>query len=173
MTSPKREIAIRPEASGRALPASIWNALSAMVPGRQKAVFRALLEQETLSWAGLEAIFEANGWRWSLGRGEAVIQEVRRRIKGSGWHIARSPEGLSLREGPPPERGPVIHRAAAPQTHGIERPSPFQKRPVNPSGLCQYMIVDGGRAVPCGASAKGVYCDEHRAKSAGVPWRGE
>ena len=173
MEANRKHIAIRPEATDRALPPSIWAALSAMVPGRQRAVFQALLERETLSWADMEAIFEANGWRWGLGRGEAVIQEIRRRIKGTGWHVARTPQGMSLREGPPPDRPTIINRSPAPQTHGIERPSPFQRRPVNPSGLCQYMVVEGGRAVPCGAPAKGVYCDRHRAKSAGVPFEGE
>lgn len=171
MAAPKRDMAIRPEGSERALPPSLWAALASMVRGRQKMTFLALIERETLSWADIEAIWDQHGWAWSAGRGNSVVQEIRRRVRGTGWHIARLPDGVALREGTAP--GPSRSPGLAPETHRITRAAPFQARPANPSGVCQYRVVIDGRAVPCGAPAKGTYCDRHRAKSAGVPWRGE
>lgn len=40
-----------------------------------------------------------------------------------------------------------------------------------PDGCCQYIIVMDGNVTPCGRKCKGVYCDEHRAATAGVSYR--
>ncbi|MDP3459915.1 MAG: hypothetical protein Q8S09_11645, partial [Hyphomonas sp.] len=130
------------------------------------------------------------------GRGSVsgTIWQARAALRGAGWHIAAIGGGvfrLTQGEDPagrakhaPRRTGPRVRASRAGQdSKPAANPAPEPQRmlPGNddelsaarrrsriqpPAGGCQYIAVSGGKAVPCGAPAKGNYCEAHRLKTA-------
>lgn len=160
-----------------------------MSGGRCKAVSAALAERQTLSADDLAAIYERHRWPVSPGSLGGTISEIQKRLRGCGWHIGYlDGGGITLRHGENPRARPVTYARAARRPPAMSRPvetlrpaPPVSDRvvagrrelrvPAAPGGCCQYLVPRDGGVTACGKPSKGTYCDEHRAKSAGLEYR--
>lgn len=119
-----------------------------------------------------------------------ALYDARRHLRRQGWYIFRVtarhlPGVFQLARA---DEAPAMLRDAPPESRALSRPVQVERRappvsahvvagrrtltiPQAAEGCCQYMVIREGKPVPCGRKAAGVYCDEHRAVSAGVPYR--
>lgn len=166
------------------------DALAAELPGRAGVLLRAFIsvpvmtlgEMQALSVPGEDKVISRNAVHTAL-------FALRETLRGSGYRIDTLAGGRYMLA-----RG-VAHLAARPaavptgDASGLKhpeysKPKPEGPKPESPARIiagrreiripelaeqrCAYMVVETGRARPCGAPADGVYCAAHRAASAGL-----
>lgn len=160
-----------------------------MSRGRCRVTFSVLVARRRLTGPEIRALHRQHGW--ATASCASTLTEIQRRLSGSGWHLdyldcggaalaggdnprGRSPQKSRPERRPLPDRAPEHSKPPADIYVPPEVPARIiagrreLRLPAAPGGCCQYMVVVEGKAVPCGAPAKGTYCAEHKAKSAGL-----
>lgn len=184
MGAPHRRLDAKPGTA-----AMLSDRLAGMPRGRTSAICAILAERGRMTQAEIEAVYKHHGWPLKEGGLAGVIGEIRTRLRGSGWHcLYTAREGLWLRAGENPNARPETRKPRS-RAPGMGRPEltlrvapPVDQRVIAgrreltikaaPGGCCQYLVVEDGKAVPCGAPSKGAYCAAHKAKSAGLEGTG-
>lgn len=170
---------------------ALFGLMGIMSAGRCRALFLGLIEGGQLTGTELRLVYQRNGWDWNAGSCAAQLSDIQRRLRGHGWHLTYLPcGGARLVAGENPRSRAQSARPKPPVDRGAEHVKPqMAQRPAVPvstrivagrrelkikpagEGCCQYLVVQEGKAVPCGKASRGNYCPRHRAAVAGVPYR--
>lgn len=166
-------------AAATAAPARDLSVVIAIAAGRKgdtRACLEALVQCPEVGPDEFARVLGPRARNPSGGTVTSAVFQARAALQGSGWSIEATGAGryrLTAGEDPAAARRSSASRLRASRAGQDCKPAPDPDPAAAPprprtkleaaaAGTCKYMIVEAGKARPCGGPARGNYCEAHK-----------